>query len=265
MIEKTNHPTNTDDFEICINPIAGRYPKLGLKKNGERYIIKFAAYKQNGIEVPYHVSEYAASKIMESLGYGVHEVRLATFRNRPGCLIKLFNKPLFTFGGLGTSTLSGENLPYDLDLLHSIHDDGKFEGALNDYLWDTFLLDAFVLNLDRHPNNWGFFKQNGTYSPAPLFDNGSSLYSLYAFELKKINNLDEHIKKFSTSRLGYKGDRLSFREVLKRESSAVFHARLELYIKRLQMLDLGFCFYVEDTWPAYSPYSSSFVTLLTGR
>ena len=160
------YPIDASDFEVCKYPIAGRYPKLGLKNGDKLYIIKFAAHKQNGLEIPYHISEYAASKIIKSLGYDVHDVWLAEFRGRPGCLLELFSEPLFTFGGLGTSTLSGENLPYDLDLLHSIFNEGKFACDFSGYLWDTFLLDAFILNLLsrllRYPRSYREASRSGS-------------------------------------------------------------------------------------------------------
>ena len=256
------YPVDISRFEVCINPVAGRYPKLRLTNNGRNYIVKFAAYRQNGLEIPYHISEYAASRVINSLGYGAHEVWLAVFRGRPGCLVKLFDEPLFTFGGLGTSTLSGENLPYDLDLLEGIYDDGKFTDVFTSYMWDTFLLDSFILNLDRHPNNWGFHKLGGLYEPAPLFDNSSSLYSLYAFDLGKITQLERHIEKFSFSKISYKGERMSFRQVLLEEKSRIFQSRLELFIKRLASLDLGFLSIIKNTWPVNAPYTEFIQNLL---
>ena len=138
MVSDSFGPVDVGDWELSKRPIAGRYPKRELTRNGKSYIIKFADYKQNKREVPYHISEYISSRLIKSLGYAVQEVAMATYRGNIGCLIKVYDEPLITFEGLGTSTLSGKNLLYDLDLLGSLFDEGKYAEDFEAYLWDTF-------------------------------------------------------------------------------------------------------------------------------
>ena len=254
MVSDSFGPVNVSNWELSKRPIAGRYPKRELTNNGEAYIIKFADYKQNKREVPYHVSEYISSRLINSLGYHVQKVDMATFQGNIGCLIKTYKEPLITFEGLGTSTLSGKNLLYDLDLLHSLFSEGKYAEDFEAYLWDTFCIDAFIANLDRHPNNWGFFKRKGIYHKAPLFDNASSLFSLNAFSVGKMADFENHIKKFSNSTIAYKGERQSFERIILSETSSVFAARLRIFKTRLSKLDLTSLGKVSKHWPQYNGY-----------
>ncbi len=47
---------------------------------------------------------------------------------------------------------------------------------ITEYLADTFTLDALILNEDRHFNNLGLIYNGAGYRPAPIFDNGKSLF-----------------------------------------------------------------------------------------
>ena len=44
------------------------------------------------------------------------------------------------------------------------------------YLANTFILDALILNEDRHFNNLGLIYNGTKFHPAPIFDNGKSLF-----------------------------------------------------------------------------------------
>lgn len=48
---------------------------------------------------------------------------------------------------------------------------------IRDYLRKMMLIDAIILNEDRHLNNILFLEKNGEYSLGPIFDNGLSLLS----------------------------------------------------------------------------------------
>ena len=47
---------------------------------------------------------------------------------------------------------------------------------ITEYLADTFVLDAFILNEDRHFNNLGLIFDGENFKTAPIFDNGKSLF-----------------------------------------------------------------------------------------
>ena len=73
MISDKLGPHDVSGWELNPVPVAGRYPKIELLNDNKRYIVKFAAYKQNGLEIPYHVSEYIACRVIKSLGYPVQK------------------------------------------------------------------------------------------------------------------------------------------------------------------------------------------------
>lgn len=137
-------PFDVSGWKINPVPIAGRYPKIELLNADKRYIIKFADYRQNGNEVPYHVSEYIACRLIMSLGYAVQSVAMVTYHGNPGCLIEIFEKDLITFDGFGTPTMSNRNLVYDLDILHELFPENKYNGNFPEYIWDTSVLTAYA-------------------------------------------------------------------------------------------------------------------------
>ncbi len=47
---------------------------------------------------------------------------------------------------------------------------------ISTYLANTFALDALILNEDRHFNNLGLIYDGAKFRPAPIFDNGKSLF-----------------------------------------------------------------------------------------
>ena len=47
---------------------------------------------------------------------------------------------------------------------------------LREYLANTFAVDALILNEDRHFNNLGLIYDGKRFRPAPIFDNGKSLF-----------------------------------------------------------------------------------------
>lgn len=47
---------------------------------------------------------------------------------------------------------------------------------LREYLANIFALDALILNEDRHFNNFGLIYDGNIFRPAPIFDNGKSLF-----------------------------------------------------------------------------------------
>ncbi|MBP8969146.1 MAG: hypothetical protein KBG42_07685 [Lachnospiraceae bacterium] len=47
---------------------------------------------------------------------------------------------------------------------------------ISTYLANTFVLDALILNEDRHFNNLGLIYDGTEFRPAPIFDNGKSLF-----------------------------------------------------------------------------------------
>ena len=254
MKTESSGPVDVSGWELNPVPIAGRYPKIELINDDKRYIAKFASYKQNGMEIPYHVSEYIACSVIKSLAYPVQVVAMAEYRGKPTCLIEVFDTALITFDGFGTPTMSQANLIYDLDVLHELFPEGKYNGNFLEYIWDTFLCDALVHNLDRHPNNWGFYRIEGLYVKAPLIDCASSLYSINAFETAKMRDIESWISKFGNSAIHYKGIRSSFRDIIRAETSVQFKASAAKFKLALANLDTSCLESVERYWEQYKKY-----------
>jgi hypothetical protein len=230
-------------WRVISTALSGARNKLLLESDGKRYMLKFPDTKQNGAEIPSHVSEFVSCRIAKSLGYSVQAAWLARFRSMDAVLVRMFDKQIVHFTGFGSSTLSGENLVYDLDgLLEQIGGSRKFDGALARYIFSTFVLDSFICNLDRHPNNWGFFKMNGRYSPAPLIDLGSSLFSIDAGSLGDRRQIERRIELYGRSAIKYRGRRDGFRSILKearRNCNVHLNAAVDDFKPKLARLELS--------------------------
>ena len=54
-----------------------------------------------------------------------------------------------------------------------------------------FICDAILGNRDRHAGNWGYLKFSSGYLPAPIYDNGGSLFPNFD---SKINEYIESVR-----------------------------------------------------------------------
>ena len=255
---------DVSEWMVLPIPGAGVVPKLFLNNGTKDYMVKFAKQRQSGGDIPYHISEYVACRMAKSMGYAVQEVSLATYHGQEVCLIELFDDVLITFTGLGVSTLDEQALQYDLDLVGETIKSEKFLFDVHSFVWETFLFDSFICNLDRHPNNWGFFKQSKGYVKAPLFDLGSSLYSINANTLSKMKNINDYINKHSGSAVKYKNKKHSFREIVEAEKKGKLFPFIPSLIKSLSDVNTA-C--IDDAakafprWKGYCAFVHDFITL----
>lgn len=60
----------------------------------------------------------------------------------------------------------------------------KNNQEMKDLFWEMLVIDFVINNNDRNKNNWGLLydKENKTYQPAPIYDNGSSFVSKHTDE-----------------------------------------------------------------------------------
>jgi len=244
-------------YQVLPQGFSGADPKIFLTHQHQNYMLKLPRTKPKFI--PSHLSEHVACAIASQLGYAVQDTALVTYHNQEGVLVTLFEQDLVTFTGLGVSTLTHHNLQYDLDLLMTNMSDTKFGFDLSAYIWETFLLDSLILNLDRHPNNWGFFKGE-TYQPAPLFDLGNSLYSINYTTLHKMDDLPTYIARFSNSAIKYQGAKHSFREIIEHEKDRTLRAYLPQFINKLSGLDIS---HTLQEVLSLSPQHQAYCTFLT--
>lgn len=180
---------------------AGR--KEGILIDGEPWICKYprpAKELGNG-HVPSDssspLSEYLGSHIYGLLNIPVHETRLGYRNGKIICACKDFtggggNRVLYEFSKVKTTLDDDasdgfEQSPSDgsstflSDVLATIETSDILRTIgtreVLDRFWDMFVVDAFIKNPDRNNGNWGVLWDGGSYRLAPVFDNGSSLFS----------------------------------------------------------------------------------------
>lgn len=236
---------NFSKYELSIRQLGGVTPKVVINDKGQEYMLKFAKQKLD-VSILDHISEYLACSLAKELGYAVQEVELGYYKGKECVSCKLFNSIPTTYGGLGTSTLEGEDKEYDLDYLLSIKMNKKFNISQENYIkwvWGVFCLDFFLGNFDRHPNNWGFTLGEGGYELSPLYDLGASLSSrlIQCNPNEMTNDEIKHNIEFNVkSAIKFKGRKVSyfkFTEILNKE--LIFKNSMVLIISRFKNVNLN--------------------------
>lgn len=198
----------------------GTSPKVMFRDRytDELYMLKFQKHSlRNKSSYNDHIAEFIGSNVIQLIGYESQNTYLVLYDNSTAVLVKMFSNKLFELKG----TLS---YFYDMDErylnLDSIIEGYKIRSSktnIDEKLFKEFLIrmlivDYLIVNIDRHPGNIGFFRENGILVPAPFYDSGASLLTRY-FD----RNYDEMIG--SHKLMNYKvlldGKRINFEEVLK--------------------------------------------------
>ena len=107
-------------------------------------------------------SEYYAAQIADAIGVPHVEYSLSKFKGLLCSTCKLFTSDNIGYLPAGRIATQEEAVS-----------DGRFA--------DIFFFDALVFNTDRHLGNFGYLvdnDKNEIIGPAPVFDNGSALFSL---------------------------------------------------------------------------------------
>jgi len=159
----------------------GTTDKFGITINNNDYIVKFA---KDGCESSVY-SEYVASRFINLIGIKAHEVHLCKYKGELVDVIKDFTSKgitLKSYGDTGQSSkytdTSNKEYTYN-DVLKMIENHRKLidKNKMTIQFWQMFICDAILGNRDRHSHNWGYLDMgNKKYVPAPLFDNGGSLF-----------------------------------------------------------------------------------------
>lgn len=191
---------NNVDFSECkriIRSYGGSDRKFGIEYHGDTYMLKFSEEHAKRTEISTShvnnvISEYISSHIVENIGLPVHKTLLGTYNDEVVVACKDFRKK-------GDDNVEFQDLlraKYDskdsrkyvkLDQVYSIYNDELVfpeelrEDAIKRF-WDTFVIDAFVGNFDRHTGNWGFLSNDGEMRIAPIYDLGSTLLPQLAEE-----------------------------------------------------------------------------------
>ena len=106
--------------------------------------------------------------------------------------------------------------------MHVIDEDVtiKNKAQVKNFFWDMFVVDALLGNGDRHLDNWGMIQsEDGSLSPAPVYDCGSSLAPLvtdaekiaYLSDDKAFKNMEYNI----CAAYRHQGKRVFYHEIFK--------------------------------------------------
>ena len=198
MIDITNATWRSNRF-------GGSERKRTLIYDGSTYMVKFpdpvrSTKKTSLSYINNQFSEHIGCSIFRHLGIPAQETFLATCidpmnkmekivvacklfcQNGEGNLVEFSKFLLNDTDSTSRRTTTVEDVMDVLDHSPLRLDREK----IKDYFWDMFVIDAFIGNGDRHLDNWGLIEMtDGTLSPAPIYDCGSSLSPLKSDEKKR--------------------------------------------------------------------------------
>lgn len=148
----------------------GMLPKCWRRRDGKIWLYKggTSGASNTGNE-PY--SEYYAAQIAETLGIRAISYSLSRWEGELCSVCQLFTSKEYSFLPVGRMVTAG-GMEAVREYYQKLGQD--FVDALNDML----VLDAVIINTDRHFGNFGFMvdnKENKIAAPAPLFDHGNAL------------------------------------------------------------------------------------------
>lgn len=190
---------NFSDSKIIPRAYGGSNKKFRVLYNGEYYMLKFTEehIRKTNLSSSHEnnvVSEYISSHISQSIGLPTQSTVLGTYKNDEICVgCKDFRKPyeenidFKNFLQIIYNKSDVKKTPKIFQIYEAIWDEAFPEylrvSAIERY-WDTFIIDALVGNSGRYIDSWGllFNKINETYSLAPVYDYGNSLFPIISDE-----------------------------------------------------------------------------------
>lgn len=148
----------------------GMLPKCWRRKDGKIILYKggTSGASNTGNE-PY--SEYYAAQVAKVLGVNAIEYGLSQWKGELCSTCELFTSKEYSFLPVGRVVTSG-----GMKAVREYYE--KLGQSFVDALNDMLVLDAIIMNTDRHFGNFGFIVDNKTnkiVAPAPLFDHGNAL------------------------------------------------------------------------------------------
>lgn len=215
------------EYELNGKYYGGSERKQGISIDGEDYMIKYQKHTAFG-KRNNHISEFIGSHIFELCGFESHRTYLGYREGEQVVACKDFNvlgKQFVPFNDVGESTLDQDKETYQYDyedIMQMLRDNSKLTNVQEtiSMFWRIYIMDALLGNFDRHGANWGFIKENNSYTLAPVFDNGSCLFPnlVDEAEMKEImeseEETDKRIFKFPTSQVKLNGKKSSYFEVI---------------------------------------------------
>lgn len=178
--------------------------EMGSKRKGwvrvagdsERWLFKYARFS-NGQVTGEHWAEKVAAEVADLLSIPHARVELATLEGAPGCISRRFPELAKSGAELihGNDLLSGVVLGYDrtkqfrqsdhtvehiLAAISHVLPDAEEQRAAFQQMAGYLILDAVILNTDRHHENWALIRvmhqdRRVSHEMAPTFDHASCL------------------------------------------------------------------------------------------
>lgn len=219
----------------------GMLPKCWRRKDGKILLYKGGTSgASNTGQEPY--SEYYAAQVAKTLGVRAVEYGLSKWKGELCSTCELFTSKEYAFLPVGRIVTTG-----GMAAVEAYYE--KLGREFVDALHDMFVLDAVIMNTDRHFGNFGFLvdnRENRIVSPAPLFDHGNALFNSAG---RDDLETEEALKKYADTLLpcvydefmGMAGRALAarHREGLRKLAAFRFqkHKRYNLPDRRLRMIE----------------------------
>lgn len=205
---------------------SGTSPKVMFRDRytDELYMLKFQKHSiKNKSSYNDHIAEFIGSNVIQLIGYESQDTYLALYDNSTAVLVKMFENQLFELKSTLSYFYSMDERYLDLDSILEGYRIRSSKTNIDSKLFKQFLIrmlivDYLIVNIDRHPGNIGFFRENGILVPAPFYDSGASLLTRY-FGHSYDEMVENH--KLMNYKVLLDGRRTNFGEVLRILSSEV--------------------------------------------
>lgn len=164
--------------------------KEGITFSGDNWMVKYP--RTRALCDTSYLSEYLGSHIYSILGYDVHEVNIAYYKNRVVSMCRdITGQSLHLATIESVKNTDSDRISYLLDRdfnsssLVDIDDTFlhfKYNTVLStipkikNRFWDQVIVDGFLGNTGRTYTDWGVLRDRDGYKLAPIFSNGHAFF-----------------------------------------------------------------------------------------
>lgn len=225
--------------------------KFAIDYNGKKYMVKKPdPARKSDLDLSYINNQYSEDlgcKIFASIDIPVQKTFLAKFNDNGKLKIVVacqdFREPeelLFEADKLAKSFVNSQDMNKarleDIQkILNEVQTKLSNDENAENRFWDTFVVDAFIGNKDRHMGNWGFLSKDSRHLKlAPVYDCGSSLSSLMSDEQMEKALKDDTFKTHEyniASCMSKDGKRIFYHEMFNNPPKALQDAILRIVPK----------------------------------
>ncbi|MCR5145247.1 MAG: HipA domain-containing protein [Lachnospiraceae bacterium] len=222
------------DFNNCresLKQFGGSDKKEAIFFNERRYMLKYNDFIPENQRNDYTsssrnnaFSEYISCHIFEAVGIPVQKTLLGEKNGHivvacedfcvDGYELNEFEKN----SSMADVDFQKVRYPEINDVISFIEADKRIDSDIaKERFWDTFVMDAFLGNFDRHTGNWGYLYNDDKHETilAPVYDCGACLYPMISDEaMKNIVISEEEINlriyKYPTAAFMYDGKKVLY-------------------------------------------------------